>query len=322
MREWDFDAVTVSEPLDHRVGNALGPLATVASDASVTDIFVVADGRVWADRGNGAIPVTGLHLGADQATELAQSLIEAGGRHLDEASPVVDVRLGEGIRVHAALPPIARGGPLISIRFGRAARRGLDELDIEWWSDLRVRLLRAVDERHTLLVTGATGSGKTTLMAALLAFSSPRDRIVAIEDVSELHIDHPHVVQLECRQPNLEGAGEVTMESLVRESLRMRPTRLVVGECRGAELRDLLAALTTGHRGGAATLHAHSLSEVPARLDSLAALAGLSSVQLSRQARSAFDLIVHVDHTPGHPRQISLGRFVEHSPGVLGVVEE
>ena len=322
VRPWDFDAVTVSEPLDRRVGNALGPLATVASDDSVTDIFVVADGRVWADRGSGAIPVTGLQLSADQATELARSLIEAGGRHLDEASPVVDVRLGEGIRVHAALPPIARGGALISVRFGRAARRGLDELDIEWSNDLRARLLRAVDERHTLLVTGATGSGKTTLMAALLAFASPRDRIVVIEDVSELHIDHPHVAQLECRQPNLEGAGEVTMESLVRESLRMRPTRLVVGECRGAELRDLLAALTTGHRGGASTLHAHSLGEVPARLDSLAALAGLSSVQLIRQARSAFDLIIHVEHTPGQPRRISLGHFVEQASGVLGVVEE
>ena len=322
VRPWDFDAPAVSQPLEPRVNDALGPLATVASDDAVTDVFVVADGRVWADRGSGAIPVTGLHLGPEQATALARALIEAGGRHLDEASPVVDVRLAEGIRVHAALPPVARGGALISIRFGRAARRGLDELDIGWSGGVRSRILRAVDERHTLLVTGATGSGKTTLMASLLAFSSPRDRIVVIEDVSELHIDHPHVVQLECRQPNLEGAGEVTMEQLVRESLRMRPTRLVVGECRGAELRDLLAALTTGHRGGAATLHAHSLAEVPARLDSLAALAGLSSEQLCRQARSAFDLIVHVDHTPGEPRQVTLGRFVEHSPGVLGVAEE
>lgn len=314
--------MAATEPLDPWVADALGPLAAVASDDTVTDVFVVADGRVWADRGSGAIPVTGLHLGAQQATTLARSLIEAGGRHLDEGSPVVDVRLGDGIRVHAALPPIARGGPLISLRFGRAARRGLDELDIGWSTEVRAQVLRAVDERNTLLVTGSTGSGKTTLMAALLAFSSPRDRIVAIEDVSELNIDHPHVVQLECRQPNIEGAGEVTMEQLVRESLRMRPTRLVVGECRGAELRDLLAALTTGHRGGAATLHAHSLAEVPARLDSLAALAGLSSDQLSRQARSAFDLIIHVDHTPGQPRQVTLGRFVEHSPGVLGVAEE
>ena len=169
---------------------------------------------------------------------------------------MVDVRLGDGIRVHAALPPVALGGALISIRFGRHGHQGLDQLEMGWSQRVRERVLRAVDDRHTLLITGSTGSGKTTLMAALLAYVSPRDRIVVIEDVSELRIDHPHVVQLECRQANLEGAGEVTMERLVRESLRMRPTRLVVGECRGAELRDLLSALTTGHRGGAATLHA------------------------------------------------------------------
>ncbi len=320
--QWSFAPTIPSSPLDGHLASALGPLATLASDASVTDVFVVGDGRVWADRGDGAIAVTGMHLSAEQATELARSLIEAGGRHLDEASPVVDVRLGEGIRVHAALPPIALGGAVISIRFGRASQQGLDELNLNWTQQVRARVLRAVDDRHTLLITGSTGSGKTTLLASLLAYASPRDRLVVIEDVSELRIDHPHIVQLECRQANLEGAGEVTMERLVRESLRMRPTRLIVGECRGAELRDLLSALTTGHRGGAATLHAHSLDEVPARLDSLAALAGLSSEQLSRQARSAFDLIIHVDHVPGQPREVTLGHFVEHSAGVLGVATQ
>jgi pilus assembly protein CpaF len=154
-----------------------------------------------------------------------------------------------------------------------------------------------------------------------MALASPRDRIVVIEDVSELRIDHPHVVQLECRQPNLEGAGFVGLDRLVRESLRMRPSRLVVGECRGAELRDLLSALTTGHKGGAATLHALSLAEVPVRLDSLSALSGLTMGQLSRQVRSAFDLIVHVDYTPGQPRRLTLGRFVTPQGGDLAVEE-
>lgn len=310
---------TQQATIDPRVLDALGPLGVLARDSAVTDVFVVGDGRVFADRGDGSVLVTDLRLEPEHSVALARALIETGGRHLDEASPVVDVRLAEGIRVHAALPPVALDGAVLSIRFGRWALRELDQLDLNWSESLRARVLDAVDARHTLLVTGATGSGKTTLLAALLSYASPRDRLVVIEDVSELRIDHPHVVSLECRQANLEGAGEVTLQRLVRESLRMRPTRLVVGECRGAELRDLLSALTTGHRGGAATLHAHSLEEVPARLDSLAALAGLSPEQLCRQARSAFDLIIHVDHPQGGSRQVSLGHFVEHSPGVLGV---
>ncbi|AVG23386.1 fimbriae subunit secretion ATPase [Pontimonas salivibrio] len=315
---WSFPAPEQAL-LDDSVIRALGPLGVLGSDPSVTDVFVVGDGRVFADRGDGALMVTDLRLSADASVDLARALIEAGGRHLDEASPIVDVRLAEGIRVHAALPPVALGGAVLSIRFGRGPKPDIGALALGWSTAVRDRVLAAVDQRHTLLVTGATGSGKTTLLAALLAFASPRDRIVVIEDVSELRIDHPHVVQLECRQANLEGAGEVTLQRLVRESLRMRPGRLVVGECRGAELRDLLSALTTGHRGGAATMHAHSLEEVPARLDSLAALAGLTSEQLARQARSAFDLIIHVDHTPGKPREVTLGHFVGTAGGDLVV---
>lgn len=318
---WDFPATT-PPTLPHSVASVFGPLQTVASDPTVTDVFVLADGRVHADRGHGAVMVTDLRLSPTQSVDLARSLIEYGGRHLDEASPLVDVRLADGIRVHAALPPVALGGAVLSIRFSRQHRRELDQLDITWAEGQREGLLQAVDARKTLLITGATGSGKTTLLAALLSFSSPRDRLVVIEDVSELRIDHPHVVQMECRQANLEGAGEISLDRLVRESLRMRPSRLIVGECRGAELRDLLAALTTGHRGGAATLHAQSLADVPARLDSLAALAGLSTEQLARQACVAFDLVIHVHHAPGSAREVTVGRFVETSAGHLGVVPE
>ena len=318
---WDFPVVT-PPALPREVATALGPLQTVASDPTVTDVFVLADGRVHADRGHGAVVVTDLRLAPSQSIDLARSLIEYGGRHLDEASPLVDVRLADGIRVHAALPPVALGGAVLSIRFSRQDRRELDQLDIQWSNGQRARLLEAVESRHTLLITGATGSGKTTLLAALLSFASPRDRLVVIEDVSELRIDHPHVVQMECRQANLEGAGEISLDRLVRESLRMRPSRLVVGECRGAEVRDLLAALTTGHRGGASTLHAQSLEDVPARLDSLAALAGLSSAQLARQACVAFDLVIHVHHPPGSAREITVGHLVDTPGGHLGVVPE
>lgn len=305
---WAFpvDAQLASDPVTRR---ALGPLATLASDSQVTDVFVLPDGQVFADRGEGAVLVSGLTIAAEDAVELSRSLIEAGGRHLDEASPVVDVRLGPGIRVHAALPPVSVGGATLSIRFSRRAFLGIDDLDIQWQHDQQQRIFEAVRNRETLLVSGSTGSGKTTLLASLLALSSPRDRIVVLEDVTELAISHPHVVQLECRQANLEGAGEVTLDRLVRESLRMRPSRLVVGECRGAELRDLLAALTTGHSGGAATVHAHSLSELPARLEALAVMAGLSPEQLARQATAAFDLVVHVERVAGQRRALTLGKL-------------
>lgn len=318
---WTFptDGPLSVEP---RVLDALGPLATLAVDPSVTDVFTLADGRVCVDRGDGAVLVSGLALSASDATDLARTLIEVGGRHLDEASPVVDVRLAPGIRVHAALPPIALGGAALSIRFSRRAFLGVDDLDIQWLDGQRDRLLAAVSHRDTLLISGSTGSGKTTLLASLLALASPRDRIVVLEDLAELAIDHPHVVQLECRQANLEGAGEVTLERLVRESLRMRPTRLVVGECRGAELRDLLTALTTGHRGGAATVHAHSLEELPARLEALAGLAGLSPEQLARQAASAFDLVIHVERIAGQRRALTLGTFRVGGEGRLELAQQ
>jgi len=292
-----------------RVADSFGPLSQLAEDPHVTDIFVLADGRVYADRGEGAVSVTGLRLTPEQANHTARTIIEDGGRHLDEASPVVDVRLGSGTRIHAVLPPVSVGGAVLSIRFQRAQRLGFDDLALDVSEETRHTILYAIDHYDTLLITGATGSGKTTLLASLLSLAHPRDRIVTIEDVSELVIDHPHVVSLECRQPNIEGVGEVALHQLVRESLRMRPTRLVVGECRGAELRDLLSALNTGHRGGAATLHANSLEDVPVRLDSLAALAGLTSEQLARQAHSAFDLVIHVRATPGKKRTLELGRL-------------
>jgi len=156
------------------------------------------------------------------------------------------------------------------------------------------RLLRLVETRANILITGAGGSGKTTLLAALLSRAAPTERIVAIEDVAELRVDHPHFVSLEARQSNLEGVGEVSLSRLLREALRMRPDRLVLGECRGAEVRELLSALNTGHDGGAGTLHANSLADVPARLEALGALAGMSDTAIARQAVSAIGAVVHL----------------------------
>lgn len=284
-----------------------GELAALVGEEAVTDVFVAA-GRAWVDRGAGATP-TSLVLDEARVRALAVELVAAGGRHVDEASPCVDVRLHDGIRVHVALPPIAVEGTQLSIRLPRAERLDLDTLEATGAFALvrRERIDELVGRRANLLVTGAGGSGKTTLLAAMLSAAPAGERIVTIEDVAELRIRHDHVVALQTRQANLEGAGEVDLARLVREALRMRPDRLVLGECRGAEIRELLAALNTGHDGGAGTLHANALADVPARLEALGALAGLPPAALARQAVSAFDAVLHVERTPGGRRVAALG---------------
>lgn len=277
--------------------SVFGPLAPLVAERGVTDVFLNGDGSVWADRGDGAAPVDGVHVSAPAARDLAVRLVALGGRHLDEATPAVDVRLGDGVRVHAVLPPVSGGAALVSVRLPAEVRPGLGDLDdAGFFTVVPVgRIRQLVARRANLLVTGAGGSGKTTFLAALLATAPPSERIVVLEDVAELRIEHPHVVSLEARQPNLEGAGGIGLDRLVREALRMRPDRLVVGECRGPELRELLAALNTGHDGGAGTLHANSLADVPARLEALGALAGMSPDAVARQAVSALDVVLHLE---------------------------
>lgn len=293
--------------LDAALVDALGPLAPLAVDARVTDIFVTADGRVHVDRGHGAVTVERLRFDPETAQRLVVHLIALGGRHIDEASPCCDVRLGDGLRAHGVLPPISAGGALLSLRLPRPDIGALDDLALP--DDAVAALRRALAARQTMLITGATGSGKTTLLSAWLSAADPGDRIVVLEDVAEARIHHPHVVALEARQPNLEGAGGVDLARLVREALRMRPDRLVVGECRGAEVREFLAALNTGHRGGAGTLHANGLADVAARLEAVGMLAGLAPTALARQAVSGIDLIAHLDRTPDGARRVSFGRL-------------
>ncbi len=289
----------------------LGPLAPYATAGPVTDLFVNGARGLWIDRGAGPEHEPSWSADEAEARALAVQLIARGGRHIDEATPAVDVRLGRGIRVHAVLPPLSSTGTLLSVRIPRIAdfplatlaRAGMLDADQE------ETLRRAVAERRNLLVTGAGGSGKTTLLGALLGEAGARERIVLLEDVAELRIAHPHVVAMEARQANLEGSGRIGLDVLLREALRMRPDRLVVGECRGPELRELLAALNTGHDGGAGTMHANSLDDVPARLEALGASAGMSADAVARQAVSAFDLVVHLDRTDGRRRVHSIGRF-------------
>nr|WP_255411779.1 TadA family conjugal transfer-associated ATPase [Cryobacterium sp. Y11] len=308
---------------------ALGPLAAYAENPDTTDLFVNGDSGLWIDAGQGLACVPAWHLAEPAVRELAVRLIALGGRHIDEASPCVDVRLADGIRVHAVLPPVSSTGTLLSIRLPHAAHRSLGalaEAGLFGAGEASVnrvdRLRAAVRGRENLLITGAAGSGKTTLLAALLGEAPADERIVAIEDVAELRIVHPHVVALEARQANLEGAGRIGLEALLREALRMRPDRLVLGECRGSEIRELLAALNTGHDGGAGTLHANSLGDVPARLEALGALAGMSSAAVARQTVSAIGLVLHLERHDGVRRLVALGRFVLDGRDRLSIVAD
>ena len=310
-----------------RIAAEFGPLAPYLVGTDVTDLFVNGDTGLWVDRGGGLERDSAWVMAERPLRELAVRLIALGGRHIDEATPCVDVRLHGGVRVHAVLPPVSVSGTLLSIRVPQVRRFRLGDLADSGMLGAEPavavdRLLLAVSDRTNLLVTGAGGSGKTTLLGALLAEAPHGERIVAIEDVAELGVEHPHFVSLESRQANLEGAGAIGLERLLREALRMRPDRLVVGECRGAEVRELLAALNTGHDGGAGTLHANSLRDVPARIEALGALAGMTPDAVARQTVSAIGLVLHLEREDGVRRLAQLGRFELDGHGRLGISTE
>ena len=242
-----------------------GPLLQpLLDDASVTDVLVGA-GRTWIDRGRGLEEVGAAAMGEAEARALAVRMAAACGRRLDDASPVVDATLPDGTRLNAVLPPLSDDGTLICLRTKRRRAFTLAELVDAGTvtAALAPVLAGLVRARASCLITGATGTGKTILLAALLSFVPPTERIVCIEEASELRPDHPHVIHLQERGRNVQGVGAVTMTELVRTALRMRPDRIVLGECRSPEVRDVLTALNTGHEGGWATLHANSTADVP-----------------------------------------------------------
>ncbi len=272
----DATVLAVFEMLRRDVVGA-GPLEPLLRLPGVTDVLVNGADQVFIDRGAGLEPAPVAFPDDDAVRRLAQRLAAGAGRRLDDASPYVDLRLADGSRFHAVLAPLARPGTVISLRVPSARAFTLAELEssgmvVPSVADL---LRRLVLSRSAFLVSGGTGTGKTTLLASLLSLVPPEERLVLVEDASELRPDHPHVVGLEARPANIEAAGAVELHTLVRQALRMRPDRLVVGEVRGAEVVDLLAALNTGHEGGCGTLHANSAADVPARVEALALAAGL-----------------------------------------------
>jgi pilus assembly protein CpaF len=273
-----------------------GPLEALLDDPEVTDVLVNGADEVWVDRGAG-LRRAEVALGDETVVRrLAQRLAAACGRRLDDAQPWVDARLLNGTRLHAVLPPVATRGVCLSLRTFRPRAYTIDDLiGTGTLTPASAALLRAiVAARLAFLVTGGTGSGKTTLLASLLGLVDPAERILLVEDAAELRPAHPHVVALEARLANADGAGEVTLRDLVRQALRMRPDRIVVGECRGAEVVELLAALNTGHDGGAGTLHANSPADVPARLEALAAVGGLARDALHSQLAAALHCVIHL----------------------------
>lgn len=277
-----------------------GLLEPLLAMPGVTDVLVNGPDQVYLDRGAGLEPADVRFDGDGEVRRLAVRLAGSVARRLDDGSPFVDARLPNGIRVHAVLSCVADVGTCLSLRVPNRQRLTLDDWVGSGSLSPRAAELLAglVHQRRAFLVSGGTGSGKTTLLAALLGLVPAQERIVIAEDSRELAPVHPHCLRLEARPANAEGRGAVTLTDLVRQALRMRPDRLVVGEVRGAELADLLSALNTGHEGGCGTVHANSAGDVPARLEALGALGGLSRDALHAQLAAAIQVLVHVRRLP------------------------
>ena len=309
----------VRDAVDELAG--AGPLEPLLREPGVSDVLVNGPDQVWVDRGGGLERTIVRFPDEDAVRRLAVRLAAAAGRRLDDAAPWVDAGLPDGTRLHAVLPPVSGSGTCLSLRVLRRASLSFADLAARGaFPGTSGDLLQAlVAGRRAFLVTGGTGSGKTTLLSALLGLVPSGERLVLCEDAPELVPAHPHVVRLATRPPNVEGVGEVTLRDLVRQALRMRPDRLVVGEVRGAEVTDLLTALNTGHDGGVSTLHANRPAEVPARLEALGVAAGLDRLAVHSQAAAALSVVVHLRRSPSGRRVEEIG--VVRRAGDLVAVE-
>jgi pilus assembly protein CpaF len=286
----------------------LGPLEVLLADPAVEEVMVNGPGSVYVERGGRLEPTPVRFEGEEELRNAIERILAPLGRRVDELSPMVDARLPDGSRVNVVIPPLSIDGPALSIRRFGARRPGPEEL-VELGtlsSAQREALEEAVASRRSILVSGGTGSGKTTLLNALSSFIAPGERVVTIEDAAELRLQQPHVVRLESRPAGVEGRGEVTIRDLLRNALRMRPDRIVIGEVRGPEALDLLTALNTGHDGSLSTLHANSPRDALARLETLALMAGvgLPHAAIAEQVERGIDLVVHLRREPDGARRV------------------
>jgi pilus assembly protein CpaF len=303
----------------------LGPLEELLGDPAVEEVMVNGHDEVYVERA-GRIERTGVRYPSEQALRDAiERILTPLGRRVDELSPMADARLADGSRVHVVIPPLAVDGPAVSIRRFAAERPGPDEL-VEWGTlgeELRDLLAEAVRARRSILISGGTGSGKTTLLNALSRYVADGERVITIEDAAELRLQQSHVVRLESRPPSVEGTGEVTIRDLLRNALRMRPDRIVIGEVRGPEALDLLTALNTGHDGALSTVHANSPADALRRLETLALMAavGLPHDAIREQVARGIDLVVHLERAADGSRRVIEASEVVAAAGGVGVRE-
>ena len=328
----DDHAAVLSEPrralvreliLRDTVG--LGPLEELLSDPAVEEVMVNGPEEVYIERG-GRIESTEVRFESERALrDTVERILAPLGRRVDESSPMVDARLADGSRVNVVIPPLSVDGPAISIRRFTAARPDPDELVAAGTltEGLRELLAVAVGDRRSILISGGTGSGKTTLLNALSTYIGRRERVITIEDAAELRLRQSHVVRLESRPPSVEERGEVTIRDLLRNALRMRPDRIVIGEVRGPEALDLLAGLNTGHDGALSTLHANSPVDALRRLETLALMAGvgLPHDAIREQVRRGVDLVVHIARLPDGHRAVMEVAEVDAAAGGVGARE-
>ncbi len=301
----------------------LGPLEVLLADPAVEEVMVNGPGRVFVERGGRIEPTDVAFADEEELRNAIERILAPLGRRVDELSPMVDARLADGSRVNVVIPPLAIDGPAVSIRRFGARRPGPDELVALGTLTAKQRQLleAAVGRRRSVLVSGGTGSGKTTLLNALSSFIGEEERVVTIEDAAELRLQQPHVVRLESRPAGVEGRGEVSIRDLLRNSLRMRPDRIVIGEVRGPEALDLLTALNTGHDGALSTVHANSPADALSRLETLALMAGvgLPHAAVAEQVQRGVDLVVHLERRADGARLVTEIAEVVRAAGTTAV---
>ncbi len=301
-----------------------GPLQDLIRAPTVTEIMVVKSDQIYVER-NGVIEKSGRRFISDKVTEaIIERIVAQVGRRIDKSQPLVDARLPDGSRVNAIIPPLAVRGPCLTIRKFPIQRLTMDDLiDMESITEAAAQFLRAcVIDRKNILVSGGTGTGKTTMLNILSSFIPYKERIVTIEDTTELRLHQEHVVTLESKPPNVEGTGAYTIRDLVRNALRMRPDRIIVGECRGGEAVDMIQAMNTGHDGSMTTVHANSAQEVIERLEVLMLMgANLPVTSIHRQVASALNVIVHLSRLPGGRRAVTqIAELTRYDPEVQRIV--
>jgi pilus assembly protein CpaF len=326
------EAAVLSAPTRARIAElilrdtvGLGPLEELMADPRVEEVMVNGPDEVYVERG-GRIEHTPVRFDSERALRDAiERILTPLGRRIDELSPMVDARLDDGSRVNVVIPPLAVGGPSLSIRRFAAARPGPDEMIVlgTLTPEARDLLEAAVRARRSILISGGTGSGKTTLLNALSSYIGREERVITIEDAAELVLRQPHVVRLETRPASVEGRGEVTIRDLLRNALRMRPDRIVIGEVRGAEALDLLTALNTGHEGALSTLHANSPEDALRRLETLSLMAGvgLPHDAIRHQVARGIEIVAHLARGGDGSRRVVEIAEVVRVAGGAGVRE-